>query len=143
MVPDEQTPPYNGLGGVNGIGLFSFNFFKKNSGLPGDSLSRTFQGCLCCGPGARTFCAKSIGRAGPIPGGFDRLPQDAAGRSKDRPLVPTRRVPLHRRFKRLARLIHEMEAASWFLHRRSLPLGLAPDRKPPLPPLREILLSVV
>jgi hypothetical protein len=21
VVPDEQTPPYNGLGGVNGIGL--------------------------------------------------------------------------------------------------------------------------
>ena len=41
----------------------------------------TFPGCWGCGPGARTFCAKSIGRAGPLPGGFDRLPQDTAGRA--------------------------------------------------------------
>ena len=92
----------------------------------------TIPGCLGCGPGARTFWAKSIGRAGPLPGGFGRLPQDAAGRSGDRLVAPTRRKPLHRRFKRLARLVHEMEAASWFLHRRSLPPGLAPDRRPSL-----------
>jgi len=31
----------------------------------------------------------------------------------------------------VARPAHEMEAASWFLHRRSLPPGLASDRRPP------------
>jgi hypothetical protein len=29
VVPDEQTPPYIGLGGVNGIGLKGFAL-KKN-----------------------------------------------------------------------------------------------------------------
>jgi hypothetical protein len=91
----------------------------------------TFPECLSCGPGARTFWAKSIGRAGPLPGGFDRFPQGAAGRSDDRPVAPTRREHLHKKFERLARPVHEMEAASWFLPRRSLPPGLAPDRKPP------------
>jgi hypothetical protein len=87
-----------------------------------------FPKCLGCAPGARTFCAKSIGRAGPLPGGFDRLPQNAAGRSGKPPDAPTRREPLHRRFKRLARLVHEMKAASWFLRRRSLPPGLPNHR---------------
>jgi hypothetical protein len=31
-------------------------------------------------PGGKDFCAKSIGRAGPLPGGFDQLRQEAAGR---------------------------------------------------------------
>ena len=46
-----------------------------------------------------------------------------------------RREALHRRFKRLARLVHEMEAPSrgrvsstWFLPKRSLPPSLASDR---------------
>jgi hypothetical protein len=88
-----------------------------------------FPGCLSCGPGARTFWAKSIGRAGPLLVGFDRLPQDAAGRSDDQPVAPARKEPLYRRFKRLARLVHEMEATSWFLPRRSLPPGLAPGTR--------------
>ena len=45
--------------------------------------------------------------------------------------TPCGREPFHRRFKRLARQVHEMEAASWFLGRSSLPPGLAPDRRPP------------
>jgi hypothetical protein len=32
----------------------------------------------------------------------------------------------------MARLVHEIEVASWFLTRRSLPPGLASDRKTPL-----------
>ena len=109
----------------------------------------TFLGCLGCGPGARSFCAKSIGRAGPLPGGFDRLPKDAAGpvpcwcragRSGDRtsassaepPVAPTRREHLHRGFGWLARPVQDAEGASWFLRRRSLPPGLAPGRRPTL-----------
>ncbi len=91
---------------------------------PGFSESlRALPECFACGPGARTSRAKSIGGAGPLLTGFYRLPQDAAGRSADQPVAPTRREPFHRRFKRFARLVHEMEAASWFLPGRSLPPG--------------------
>ena len=91
----------------------------------------TFPGCLGCGPGARSFWAKSIGRGAPFLGGFDRLPQNAAGRSGDRPVPPAWKEDLHRGFGRLARPVHEMEAASWFLRPRSLPPGLAPNRRLP------------
>jgi len=33
--------------------------------------------------------------------------------------------------ERLARPVHEIKNASWFLRRRSLPPGLAPDQRPP------------
>jgi len=65
-----------------------------------------------CGPGARSFFAKSIGRADPLLGGFDWVPQDAAGRSDDRPVAPTQGEHLDWGFGWLARLGHEMEAAS-------------------------------
>jgi len=45
------------------------------------------------GPGARSFWAKSIGRAGPPPEGIAQPPQDAAGWTGDRPVAPTRREP--------------------------------------------------
>ena len=48
-----------------------------------------FPGGFGYGPGARSFWAKSIGRVGPLPGGFDRLPQDAAGRPGARRLPYT------------------------------------------------------
>ena len=62
-----------------------------------------------------------------------------AARSARR-IALTWKEDLHRGFERLARPVHEMEAASWFLRRRSLPPGLAPDRRtppsgPPLKPL--------
>jgi len=53
----------------------------------------TIPGYFGFGTGARSFWVKSIGRAGPLPGGFDRLPQNAAGRLGDRPVAPTRREP--------------------------------------------------
>ena len=61
----------------------------------GTHKSLTFPGNLGRGPGARAWCAKSIGRAGPHPGGSDRLPQDEAGRSGDRPGGPTREGKLY------------------------------------------------
>jgi hypothetical protein len=45
----------------------------------GDYSSLTIPGGFGCGPGARSFWVKSIGRAGPPPGGIDRPPQEAAG----------------------------------------------------------------
>ena len=53
----------------------------------------TTPGYLGCGPGAKSFRAKSIGRVGPHPGGSDRLPQDAAGLWAIHRIAPTRIQP--------------------------------------------------
>jgi len=54
-----------------------------------------------------------------------------ADRATGRSPLPAENT-FHQGFGWLARLIHEMEAASWFLPRRSLPPGLATSRNPPL-----------
>jgi len=64
-------------------GVSPAGFWRRASARPPAprGVFGTLWGCLGRGPGARSPCAKSIGRAGPFPGGFDRLPQDSAGRS--------------------------------------------------------------
>jgi len=100
-------------------------------GTAGGPIELDSSGMLGCGPGARTFWAKSIGRAGPFLAVIGRVPQNGAGnRATGRSPLPGEN-PFHGGFGRLARPVHEMEAASWFLPRRSLPPGLAPNRRPP------------
>jgi hypothetical protein len=50
----------------------------------------TFPGSLGCGPGARGWGSKSIGRVIPVPRCGDRLPVQEAAPSGDRPVAPTR-----------------------------------------------------
>jgi hypothetical protein len=92
----------------------------------------TFPGCLGCGPGARGWGSKSIGRVIPVPRCWDRLPVQEAARSGDRPVAPTSTRPSAVRGEPLADPSHGKEDASWFLKPRPLPPGLAPNRRPPL-----------
>jgi hypothetical protein len=115
-----------------------YNFLKVNPRHSRVSTcgGLTVPGGLSGGPGVRSLCAKSIGRAGPLPGGVDRIPQDPAGRSRGRHalrvIAPTQREHLDWGSGWLARPDHEREAASWFLCTRSLPPGLALGGRPPL-----------
>ena len=82
------------------------------------------------GPGARGWGSRSIGRAIPVPGGWDRLPVQKADRSGDRPVVPTRTKPSTELRERSADPAHEREDALWFLNPRPLRPGLAPEQTP-------------
>ena len=74
--------------------------------------------------------SKSIGRVVPVPGCWDWFPVQEAGRSGDhhalRVIAPTRTQPSRGLQERMARPIHEMEDASWFLNPRALHPGRAP-----------------
>jgi len=62
---------------------------------------------------------------------FDFRRMRRAVRATGRSPLP-RENTFNRRFGRLARLVYEIEAASCFLPKRSLPPGLATSRSPPL-----------
>src|SRR5512136_2134616 len=94
--------------------------------LSEDPKSLTFPGFPGCGPGARAWGSKSIGRVIPVPGGWAGLPVQQAARSGDRPAASARTRPFRVWKERLADPAHGMEDASWFLNPRPLPPGLAP-----------------
>ena len=63
-------------------------------------------------------------RLRPAPAGWGGLNGRPAGRSYNGIILSLGK-------ERLARPAHKIQAASWFLHRRSLPPGLAPGGRPP------------